>query len=450
MASLFQLKNNFLNHKSQYRRVIIYTLLLLLVTFGHSFLMQISHESFRYFRHTVMSMLCLLCLYGAYMLFMQKNESRAYKLFAFLLFMIGLTNLLSLLRGWTTGYAGVVKYTFMSFAMLIYGSTYAYIFLLYPLEAFRPGWLTLRRSFYLFLPTLIIFVIYILQVRVFNTAIPDINNWNDLMRVPWNLNVWLRLIILFYPILGVILMLRYRKNYIEWCENNFASMEHIDVKWLSDYIFGNFVITLSCEVVIFSNNVRSVLMHNIIILAFLLYGFYRVLFWKSPYPEGYFKEGMDDGHAQIREIMQTESIGKHVDAEDDEAVLSEILKLEKSPFTDKLPEYKYKLEIWMETKKPHLRKDFKLTDAMEILPLNRSYLSRLFNEGYGENFYHFVMRYRIEESMRLLHTRPDLTIKHIADMSGFSSPSVFGRAFTQKMNCSPLQWREKESKLKKN
>jgi AraC-like DNA-binding protein len=433
---------------SHYKRGIIYTIILLLVALGHSFLLQISLESFRYFRHTLMSMVCLLCLYGAFMLIMQKKESRADKLFAFLLFMVGLTNLFSLIRGWTTGYAGVVKYTFMSFSMLIYGSTYAYIFLLYPLEAFRPGWLTLRRSFYLFLPTLVILFIYILQVRILKIANPDFSNWSDLMREPWNLNVWLRLVILFYPILGVILMLRYRNNYIEWCENNFASMEQIDVKWLGDYIFGNFVITLSCEVVIFSNDVRSVLMHNIIIFIFLLYGFYRVLFWKSPYPEGYFKEGLDDAHAQIREIMQSESRGNQIDKVKNEESLRDVLKFEKSPITDKLPEYKSKLEIWMETDKPYLRRDFKLTDAMEILPLNRSYLSRLFNEGYGENFYQFVMRYRLEESKRLLLTRPDLTITHIATMSGFSSPSVFGRAFTQKMNCSPLQWREKESKVK--
>jgi len=115
-----------------------------------------------------------------------------------------------------------------------------------------------------------------------------------------------------------------------------------------------------------------------------------------------------------------------------------------SLFTIKLPEYKMKLEQWMESEKPYLRKDFKLTDAMEILPLNRSYLSRLFNEGYGESFYHFVMRYRIEESKQLLLSRPDLSITAIAAMTGFSSPPVFCRAFTQEMKCSPMQWRERE------
>lgn len=163
-------------------------------------------------------------------------------------------------------------------------------------------------------------------------------------------------------------------------------------------------------------------MHNIIFLVFFLYGFYRVLFWKSPYPENHFKDGMNEKTVQITQENDT---------------------IINKSFTDRLPGYKAKLVQWMETEKPYLRKEFKLSDALKILPLNRSYLSRLFNEGYGESFYQFVMRYRIEESKRLLLSRPDLNITNIAELSGFSSLSVFGRAFTQKMNCSPIQWREK-------
>lgn len=433
----------------KYKRAIIYMSLLMLVVFGHYFFMRISFESFRYIRQSVMSMLCLLCLSGALMLILQKKGGNADKLFVFLMVMVGLTNLLSLIKGLTTGYAGVVEYQFMSFPMLIYGSVYAYIFLLYPLEAFRPGWLTPRRGMILFLPTAIILVLYLFQVKILNATIPVLNDWNSLMLGSWNFNILLRLLILIYPILGLVIMLRYRKNYVEWCENNYASMEHIDIKWLGDYIFGNLMITVSCQVVVFSNNVRSVLMHNIIFLCFFLYGFYRVLFQWNPYPEGYFKAGMNEKSAQIREVMDTDGRYQLEDCEMEPNFISEKESNSKFPFADKLPEYKDKLEQWMQTEKPHLRKDFKLTDAMEILPLNRSYLSRLFNEGYGENFYRFVMRYRMTESKRLLLSRPDLTITNVADLSGFSSPSVFGRAFTQEMNCSPLQWRERETCTKK-
>lgn len=60
-------------------------------------------------------------------------------------------------------------------------------------------------------------------------------------------------------------------------------------------------------------------------------------------------------------------------------------------FVDKIPEYKAMLEQWMQTEKPHLNKDFKLLDVMQVLPLNRSYLSRIFNEAYGETFFDFIM-----------------------------------------------------------
>ena len=105
-----------------------------------------------------------------------------------------------------------------------------------------------------------------------------IDDWGDLTREFWNVTGWLRLFVLFYPVFGLTIMLRYRNNYREWCENNYASMENIDSKWLGDYIYSNFVITYSCLVVVFSNNPRSVLVHNLIFLLFFLYGFYRVFF----------------------------------------------------------------------------------------------------------------------------------------------------------------------------
>lgn len=434
--------NNLLKLFFKYKRIVFYSSILMLVVVGHYFFMQMPVELFRTVRWSVISMLCCLCLGGSFMLLARKNGGRARALFAFVMFMVGLTNLLSLIKGLTTGYAGVVEYKFLSLPMLVYGSVYAYIFLLYPIEAFRPGWLTLKRAILLSLSTVVIPGIYLLLVKLQQEPMPAIDNRAALSREFWNINVWVPLLILAYPVFGLTIMLRYRKNYMKWCENNYASLENIDIKWLEDYIFSNFVITLSCYVVVLSDNVRSVLMHNIIFLVFFLYGFYRVLFQKSPYPEGYFKESMNEMDAEIREAMHIDETCPGEDRRMEMIPVEETDTNSRYLFADKLPEYKNKLEQWMQTEKPYLRKDFKLTDAMEILPLNRSYLSRLFNEGYGETFYQFVMRYRIAESKHLLLSRPDLNIACIADLSGFSSPPVFSRAFLQETNYTPMQWRE--------
>jgi AraC-like DNA-binding protein len=402
--------------------------------------MQMSLETFRYIRHSTMSMMCLLCFFGAFMIVTQKKMVRSDMLFVLLLIFSGSTNLISLIKGFTTGYAGVVEYKFMSVPMLIYGSVSAYIFFLYPLEALRPGWLSLKRAIIIFLPILFFLILYVVEKNVFAEKVHAFDSWTSFIEESSRFNVLMSLLILVYPTSGVVVLFRYRESYTRWCENNFASMENIDIKWLSDYIFGYLVITLSSLIIVFSNNIRSVLMHSIIFLTFFLYGFYRVIFWKSPYPEDYFKDGMNESDVQLIEV--------EISRNDNILISDNDINLNKS-FVDKLPGYKVKLEEWMLTEKPYLRKDFKLIDAMKILPLNRSYLSRLFNEGYGESFYHFVMRYRLEESKRLLLSRPDLNITNIAELSGFSSISVFGRAFHQYMNCSPMQWREKQLQEKK-
>ena len=436
-------KNLLTNHTFylKYKRITIYALCFVFAVTGHYFLMQISLDLFRAVRWSVISMLSCIGIGGSLMLIARKNGGRARTLFAIIMLIVGLTNLLSLIRGLTTGYAGVVQYKFLSLPMLVYGSMAAYLFLLYPIEAFRPGWLTGRRAIFLFLPTIIIPGIYLLLASTQHVS--AIDNPTVLSREFWSFSVWVPLLILAYPVVGLVIMLRYRNNYKKWCENNYASMENIDVKWLEDYIFSNFIFTLSCQVVVFSDNVRSVLMHNIIFLVFFLYGFYRVLFQKSPYPEGYFKAGMDDTKAEIRELIKQDEDKQEENRRTD--VLAAEDSYNQHPlFTNKLPEYSSKLEQWMQSEKPYLRKDFKLTDAMKVLPLNRSYLSRLFNEGYGETFYQFVMRYRIAESKHLLLSHPELPITRIADLSGFSSASVFCRAFAQETNYSPTHWREKE------
>jgi AraC-like DNA-binding protein len=399
-------------------RAVIYILILLIVLIGHYFLMKISFDLFNELNSTLRPMLTYFCLSGALLLFIRSktNGGRAQSFYALLMFVCGLIGVVSLIKGFKSGSTVVFEYKYLSTTLLVYGSTYAYIFLLYPIEVLRPGWLTFRRAVILLLPAVVLVTICSL--------------------VSYS---WLRSLVLIYPIFGIFLLLRYRKNYEQYCINNYAVLKDINISWLDDYLFGYFIITVSYIFVMLSNEPRTGLMHRIIFLLFFLYGFYRVIFQKNPYPENYFKAGLDEVKAEKREIT---TISNDNQQENDFKVEtdSEI----RSHFSEKLTEYKEKLEQWMMSEKPYLRKDFKLTDVMDVLPLNRTYLSRLFNEGYGETFYQFVMRYRIAESKQLLLSRPDLSITVISEISGFSSSSVFSRAFAQEINCSPKHWRENE------
>ena len=67
----------------------------------------------------------------------------------------------------------------------------------------------------------------------------------------------------------------------------------------------------------------------------------------------------------------------------------------KNAFLNKLPAYHDEIANWMIKEKPYLNPSFKLMDVSNILPLNRTYLSRVFNDGFGESFSNVVRNYRI-------------------------------------------------------
>ena len=61
-----------------------------------------------------------------------------------------------------------------------------------------------------------------------------------------------------------------------------------------------------------------------------------------------------------------------------------------------------RLEEWFRVKKPYLKQDFKITDIMKEMDVNRTIASSFINKTYGMNFNRFVNRWRIKEYERLL------------------------------------------------
>jgi AraC-like DNA-binding protein len=393
-----------------HKRTIIYALVLIAVATGHYFAQQLSLEMSAKMLGETRQMSGFLCLIGGIILLLRpktEGDGRARKMFTFLLLVTGTLKVALYIRGLVFDNGALVVYQH-SMPLLIYASLVVFFFFLYAVEALRPGWLTFRRALLIFSPIVILPIGF------------SLTSW-----------MWLNTLLIGYPVLGLLLMLRYRRNYEEWCKNNYASLKHIDILWLNDFIFCFFVLTISYVFSMFLYNVQSGFMHAILFLVFYPYATYRMLFRKNPYPEGFFKKSMN-------EDMNEESMDEATIENMDDAKTS-------SPFSNKIPEYKATLEHWMQTEKPYLNADFKLLDVGNVLPLNRSYLSRLFNEGYGESFYEFVMRYRIIESKDLLLSRPDLNISDVADLSGFSSLSMFSRSFKQAVGLTPKQWRDNQN-----
>ena len=104
----------------------------------------------------------------------------------------------------------------------------------------------------------------------------------------------------------------------------------------------------------------------------------------------------------------------------------------------------------METDKPYLNPNFRLTDLRQVLPMNRTYLSQFINTEYGCTFYQFVTNYRIREAQQLMTNHPEMKLADVAALAGFSSPVVFSRIFTKEMNMTPREWVAQTAQANKN
>ncbi len=105
---------------------------------------------------------------------------------------------------------------------------------------------------------------------------------------------------------------------------------------------------------------------------------------------------------------------------------------------------KQKLEKLMSIEKPFLNPTLGLPDLAARLKVTSHELSYLINEGFGENFYQFVNRYRVEKAKCLLHSKEHqhLNMLGIAYESGFNSKTTFNTTFKKLTGVSPSEYQQ--------
>lgn len=109
---------------------------------------------------------------------------------------------------------------------------------------------------------------------------------------------------------------------------------------------------------------------------------------------------------------------------------------------DALLTAKQKLIQVMESERAFLDPNLGLPVLASKVNLSTHDLSYVINEGFGENFFLFVNRYRIEEAKTLLRSdsHKHLNILGIAYESGFRSKSTFNSTFRKLTGLSPSQY----------
>ena len=274
---------------------------------------------------------------------------------------------------------------------LLIGNLLGWMLLLYPTEALRPQWLNAKRALLQLVPMLALVVLdYILPVN-------------------------LTLIIALYPFALLGLLITHMRAYRIWCEENFSTLDDIDVQWIMRYLMMLVLVGVVYQYLCLGHSHTRGFTQLWLVILMLAYGTEKILFQRDPW-------------TMVQTLQQEKS---------------EDTSLSKPSSSVSNAALRTKLEEWMTQEKPYCDPNFRLMDLQHVLPMNRTYLSQFIHNEYGCTFYQFVNRYRIEEAKRMKLEQPDIKIGEASVRCGFSSPTVFTRTFTAIVGVTPREWAKK-------
>lgn len=327
----------------------------------------------------------VVCFFGATLCLKHLENNRIRKVWAIIMILWGGCELVMVALFKSAYNPFQVGNELMDSSSMLIACVFAWLLLIYPSISIRPGKFNWRRGALLLLPLVV------------------------LGGIDYLLPVDLRILIALYPLgLMVVIFLNIRK-YRQWCEDNFSTLDDIDAQWIVRYMVMILLSGLVFYYLCVSDDPARAFTQQWYLMFVLGYTTEQVLFRPDPW----------------------------------ERLHSTAVEEEKEESNPSNSAYRAKLEEWIEKEKPYLNPDFQLSDLRQVLPLNRSYLSRFINSAYGCSFYQWVNRLRIEEAKRLMREQPELKIQDVAERCGFSNQKVLWRTFVNETGMSPSEWKAK-------
>ena len=126
----------------------------------------------------------------------------------------------------------------------------------------------------------------------------------------------------------------------------------------------------------------------------------------------------------------------------EDAEIIEVDSVAGNPATAEVKEWKEKLLHLMQIGKAYEDPELSLTQVAKQLQSNPSFISRMVNQGFQQNFNDFVNQFRIEAVKEMLNKgeQKKQTLLGIALDCGFNSKATFNRAFKKVTGVSPKEW----------
>ena len=389
-----ELRKMFQNYKSEF----IFGALLVVGIHASLFCASyLSAEQYELISEVLNGCIATVCLAGAWLMNRHSEGLRVRKIWVSVLIAFAIFATLLLMR--VTWFVNSPKQGLVSLQgwEMVAGNFLAWLLLTYLTEVLRPGWLNWKRAFWQGLPVIIAYALDKLLV------------------------LDCRILLALYPLVLLVFLVSHIRKYRQWCEENYSSMDNIDVQWIVRYIimyvlFNGFFFALC-----FFATIPIAFTQQCLLLLMLIYSTEQILFRPDPWK-------MIRRHA-------TSNLSDEIEENEEDAHADTAIQFD--------PEYREILDKWIETEKPYTNPEFRLLDLRQVLPLNRTYMSTFINATYGCNFYQFVTNHRIQEAKRLMTEHPDMQYQEVSEHCGFSSPTVFSRVFSREVGVSPREWSTK-------
>jgi AraC-like DNA-binding protein len=226
----------------------------------------------------------------------------------------------------------------------------------------------------------------------------------------YSYNVFFLSQILVYNLASIVIL----KNYQFKLKQQYSSISHYNLAWLRIVIYGFIFSWLmsSISFVTFMVNLKNGLILSLFSIG-SFFVFFNIIFFK----------GLT--HPQIFSDIQEKP-----------KYLSSTLSRSMAQ------KYVRKLKTYMRTDRPYLDPELNLKEMAEKLDIPPRHLSQVLNEHFGQNFYDFISRHRIEECKKVLSR--SITRKTVLEAMyevGFNSKSAFNAAFKKYTGMTPSEYK---------
>lgn len=361
--------------------------------------------------------LVVVCLYSCILMFIKasrvkSNASYMYYAFLCLIWAVFEVSPLilpdSLARNWQDHSA---------LAYLVAAATLSDFSLLFPLVTIHHSFVKSRNLFFFLLPTCLMLLVYGLCFAFNVSALKGVQK----ATLQWVLIAY----VLIRTVQVIYSMRRFFPVYEHYLGENYSDGQRSSVRWL--HFLSNpvaFVLIMFLFYVL-TPSVRAAEIYLLFLMLAFVYFTARMLLFEEI-----------EISAQYRLVCHGYGLWWELQDVNQGSI-------DPSPIpSERLKEMCAQLEAWMQQDKPYCSDTFRAADVRNKMHWDANESASFFSAAYHCNFYTWVSEYRITEAKRLIANCEQMQLKEVAFAVGFTSQSVFARAFAQQTGMTAVQYRQ--------